>query len=207
MQRNHQRKCAACAVEDQQVINVETYAFVASPVKRRAWIVTGNYTLTQKEREILMSPAGWLSDPIINAAQLHLKEESGLLGFQETTLGMTLAYDVLWGGFIQIVHDGFGHWLTISTIEATSSTEVFIYDSMYASISTNVKRQIETIMAQPEEKITVKMMDVQKQVGGSNCGLFAIAFATALINGKQPGSIVHANSFKCVLAVYACMGI
>ena len=41
-------------------------------------------------------------------------------------------------------------------------------------------------------------------VGGSNCGLFAIAFASALINGKQPGSIVHANSFKCVLAVYAC---
>ena len=179
MQRNHQCERAACAVEDQQVINVETYAFAASPAKRRAWIVTGNYTLTQKEREILMSPAGWLSDPIINAAQLHLKEESGLLGFQETTLGMTLAYDVPQGGFIQIVHDGFGHWLTISTIEATSSTEVFVYDSMYASISTNVKQQIAAIMARPEEKITVKMMDVQIQAGGSNCGLFAIAFATA----------------------------
>ena len=58
MQRNHQHKRAACAVEDQQVINVEMYAFAASPAKRRAWIVTGNYTLTQKEREILMSPAG-----------------------------------------------------------------------------------------------------------------------------------------------------
>ena len=78
---------------------------------------------------------------------------------------MTLAYDVLRGGFIQIVHDGFGHWLTISTIEATSSTEVFIYDSMYASMSTNVKQQIAAIMARPEEKITVKMMDAQKQAG------------------------------------------
>ena len=93
------------------------------------------------------------------------------------------------GGFIQIVHDGFGHWLTISTIEATSSTEVFIYDSMYASISTNVKQQIAAIMARPEEKITVKMMDAQKQAGGSDCGLFAIAFTTALIDGKQPDSI------------------
>ena len=37
-------------------------------------------------------------------------------GFQETTLGMKLAYDVLRGGFVQILHDGFGHWLTISTI-------------------------------------------------------------------------------------------
>ena len=41
-------------------------------------------------------------------------------------------------------------------------------------------------MARPEE-ITVNMMDMQKQAGGSDCGLFAIAFATALVNGKQPG--------------------
>ena len=26
-----------------------------------------------------------------------------------------------------------------------------------------------------------------KQAGGSDCSLFAIAFATALVNGKQPG--------------------
>ena len=98
-----------------------------------------------------------------------------------------LAYDVLRGGFIQILHDGFGHWLTISTIEAKSPTEVLVYDSMYTSISTNVKWQIAAIMAYPEEKITVNIMDVQKQVGGSDCGRFAIAFATALVNGKQPG--------------------
>ena len=138
MQRNHQRKRAACA-EDEKVINVETYKFAASPAKRSAWIVNGSYTLTHKERDILTNPAEWLSDPIINAAQLLLKKESGLLDFQETSLGMTLACDVLRGGFIQILHDGFGHWLTISTIEATSPTEVFVYDSMYASINTNVK--------------------------------------------------------------------
>ena len=118
-----------------------------------------------------------------------------IVTLQETTLGilMTLAYDVLRGGFIQIVHDGFGHWLTISTIEAASPTEVFVYDSMYASINTNVKRQIAAIMARPEEKMTVKIMDVQKQAGGSDCGLFAIAFATALVNGNQLGSYNYIN--------------
>ena len=45
------------------------------------------------------------------------------------------------------------------------------------------------------------MMDVQKQAGGSNCGLFAIAFATTLINGKQPGSIVVLN--VCWLCMHA----
>ena len=48
-------------------------------------------------------------------------------------------------------------------------------------------------MAWPEEKTTVNMMDVQKQAGGSDCGLFAIAFATALVNGKQPGNNILLN--------------
>ena len=190
MQRNRQRKHVACIGGHQKVIDVDTYEFAVSPAKKRAWIVNGSFTLTHRERDILMSPQEWLPDTIINASQLLLKEESGLHGFQETTLGMTLAYYILQGGFIQILHDGFGHWLTINTIEATKSpTEVFVYDSMYTFNSTNVKRQIAAIMAGPE-KITLNMMDVLKQAGGSDCGLFAIAFATALINGKQPGYIV-----------------
>ena len=86
-----------------------------------------------------MSPAGWLSDPIIDAAQLLLKKKCKLPGFQETSYGMTLAFDVQRREFIQILHDGFGHWLTISTIGATNPGEVFVYDSMYPSVGTNVQ--------------------------------------------------------------------
>ena len=64
-----------------------------------------------------------------------------------------------------------------------------------------VKRQIAAIMHRPEEKIIVNVMDVEKQAGGCDCGLFAIAFATALANGKQPGiSIEH----LAVLATFVC---
>ena len=142
MQRNRQRKRAACTVtgDNQKVIDVDTYKFAASPAKKGAWIVNGSFTLTYKERGILLSPREWLSDTIFNALQVLLKQGSGMHGFQETTLGMTLAYDVLQGGFVQILHHGFGHWLTIITTEATSPTVVFVYDSMYTTISTNVKR-------------------------------------------------------------------
>ena len=34
------------------------------------------------------------------------------------------------------------------------------------------------------------MMDVQLQTGGCDCGLFSIAFATALANGVQPGECI-----------------
>ena len=35
-------------------------------------------------------------------------------------------------------------------------------------------------------QIEIKIIDVQRQKGTSDCGLFAVAFATALANGIQP---------------------
>ena len=129
-----------------------------------------------------------------------------LPGFQVASVGMTQAFDIQQQGFIQILHNGFGHWLTISTIGATSPSEVFVYDSLYYSIGTYVKRQIAAIMHRHEEKIIVNVMDVQKQAGGCDCGLFAIAFATALANGKQPGisieDLVVLATFVCAINFY-----
>lgn len=119
-----------------------------------------------------------------------MKNESGLLCFQETTLGVMIAYGVLWGGFIQIVHDGFGYWLTIRNIEATSPTEVFDYDSTYASNNTNVKQQIAAIMARPEEKITVKMIH-------SNITMHSVCVQCSLVKSPCP---VHTG------ALSACKG-
>ena len=38
-------------------------------------------------------------------------------------------------------------------------------------------------------KIELRIMDVQMQAGGSDCRLFAIAFATAIVNGIPPGKM------------------
>ena len=139
MLRTRQQKRAACENQSlTEVIDIDTYQFKASPVKRRVWITNGLYSLTQIEREILTSPVGWLSDPIIDASQLLLKQQSMLPGFQVASVGMTQAFDIQQQGFIQILHNGFGHWLTISTIGATSPSEVFVYDSLYYSIGTYV---------------------------------------------------------------------
>ena len=71
MLRTRQQKRAACENQSlTEVIDIDTYQFKASPVKRRVWITNGLYSLTQIEREILMSPVGWLSDPIIDVSQL-----------------------------------------------------------------------------------------------------------------------------------------
>ena len=94
------------------------------------------------------------------------------------------------GEFVQILHCRSGHWLTVSTIGAEHPAEVFVYDSMYSCASTSIKQQIAALLATPSNSITLKFVDVQMQSGGYDCGLFAVAFATALVLGKNPGQFL-----------------
>ena len=55
------------------------------------------------------------------------------------------------------------------------------------TLSPALKRQIAARLATKEHKISVHFMDVQMQAGGSDCGLFAIAFSTSLCYGQSPG--------------------
>ena len=51
--------------------------------------------------------------------------------------GLTMNFTVECGEFVQVLHNGRKHWLTISTI-GTKHPIVHVYDSMYASASTTV---------------------------------------------------------------------
>ena len=62
---------------------------------------------------------------------------------------------------------------------------------MYASVSTKVKHQIAALLATQSKTIKLSFVDVQKQSGGYDCGLFALAFATALVNGINPGRYLY----------------
>ena len=79
----------ACTGDDQKVIDVDTYEFAASPAKKRTGLLM---EALHKERDVLLSPREWLLDTIIiNVSSMLLKEGSGMHGFQEMTLGITLA--------------------------------------------------------------------------------------------------------------------
>ena len=95
-------------------------------------------------------------------------------------------FDVEPGEFIQILHTGQGHWNTVSTVGVRHS-EVQIFDSMYMCIPTMAKAQIANLLNTVESSVTVSFMDVQMQSGEYDCGLFSIAFATALVFEEWPG--------------------
>ena len=65
-----------------------------------------------------------------------------------------------------------------------------VYDSLHIRLSSIVKELIADLLQWKEDYITIHHCDVQWQVGVNDCGIFAIAFATAICNGDEPASIV-----------------
>ena len=67
-----------------------------------------------------------------------------------------------------------------------------IYDSMPASKSSTLTKQVAAVMQCAEPSFKMRFVNVQMQSGASDCALFAIAFAVALCAGKDP----HKCSFN-----------
>ena len=77
------------------------------------------------------------------------------------------------------------HWILISTVGTVHLT-VMVYDSLYCTVNSSVERQIATLLNTNCKEIDLRFVNVQMQYGGADCGLFAIAFATALALGHAP---------------------
>ena len=98
---------------------------------------------------------GWLNDKIIEAGQKLIKEAfPAIAGLQQVNLGQTLAFDVVKEEFVQVLHTGFGHWLTISTIGCKEGS-VDVFDSMAPALNSQLELQIAAILHSQRKKITV----------------------------------------------------
>ena len=57
-----------------------------------------------------------------------------------------------------------------------------------------VTRQVASIVHTHHAQILVDLPEVQQQLGSSDCGLFAIAFATSILKGEDPSSVRYIQS-------------
>ena len=70
-----------------------------------------------KYDEHILTSGDWLNDKLVNEAQnLILQAHPHICGFQNTNLGLTLAFNIMTSEFVQVLHTGCGHWVGISTI-------------------------------------------------------------------------------------------
>ena len=65
---------------------------------------------------------------------------------------------------------------------------------MYTSPVPALVTHICVLLRTKESKLSIEMMNIQKQPNGSDCGLYAIANALAICMGKNPCKIKWTNS-------------
>ena len=81
------------------------------------WARNGAYTLSYRDRDIVLSRRGWLTDKIICAAQMLLLQFlPNMPGLQPPTLQKVFAFQVHSGEFVQIIHVRNSHWCVVSTV-------------------------------------------------------------------------------------------
>ena len=92
---------------------------------------------------------------------------------------------------LQILHVNGCHWIAVSTVDCTASTEdIVVYDSKYASLSTETKLLLSQLVHTDKPAFTVKVASVTKQSGSADCGVFAIAYITSIAFGLDPAQYV-----------------
>ena len=161
----------------------------------KTWVKNNLYSLSVAAKERILSPTAWLTDDIISAAQQLIRENNPLVGgLQPPCLGQTCSFTIETGEFIQILHNGADHWLVVSNIGVSRGSVVRVYNSKYQYLTTSTELQLASLVNTPEPRITLEFVDVQKQCGSSDCGVYAVAFATALSLGQDPGTLHFAES-------------
>ena len=145
-------------------------------------------TLTNQDKEALVN-GKWLSDKHVNAANKLLQSQYPTINGLQDTVVLAAASKYRSGAkhFVQIMNISQSHWICASNI-LTPPGVVEVYDSMpsYSAHSSALTRQVATVLQTPQAEFELRHVDVQRQVGGSDCGLFAVAFATALCSGIDP---------------------
>ena len=153
-----------------------------------------------------------LTDRHIDAANQLLSDKfPNIQGLCTPLLGQKLQYPVYncftaAAGFsyVQIIHcPVFEHWITI---EISFDEEVRIFDSLFVNkLSYEVKKQIASIVQTKHNQIELKLEKTQQQQNATDCGIFAIAFATDLCHGIDPvrcnysdGNELRHHFLKCL---------
>lgn len=76
-------------------------------------------------------------------------------------------------------------WIVALTLGCSNGEVVKVFDSLYTSLDKD-RQDVILNLFQTDGRPRLEMVKMRKQKGGNDCGLFAIAVATALTFGSNP---------------------
>ena len=149
------------------------------------WLSYNGYRLTLVDKKKI-SDGSMLNDNHINFAQSILKNQFQVAEGFDCSLYQykhrSIDCKIKCG--LQIVHCRGNHWILASNM--TNQEGILdVYDSVYSNLDEGTLKVLENLFIYRE----VRIVEWQKQIGGSDCGLFAIAAATQLLS--QENAIFH----------------
>ena len=131
-------------------------------------------------------PTAWLDDDIILEVHLNLKKiDPTMQGLQDPLLGPVRQFRRVGNPFVQILYTGNNHWVCISSV-GSSDGIVNLYDSLYHNVISKEVEEQKINLVGTDSFSGLNVVPIQQQRNGSDCGVFAAAFATALVHGVPP---------------------
>lgn len=155
------------------------------------WVKELGLSQADKDR---LTGGEWLSANHICAAQQLMKNQYAMQnGLQDTCVLLeTMTWSSQCDDFVQIICIKPGHWACISN-KFSPEGSVDLYDSLHTipKESGSIAKQVCTILKSNQQRVTINVINVQRQDGYDDCGLFARAMATDLCAGKDPATVKY----------------
>ena len=152
------------------------------------WV--GNLCLTDKES--LLSGKNITANHVSAANKLLKLQFTRQNGLQDTHyLFKKKQWNSNPSDFVQIIYVDPNHWACLSNV-FTDSTSIDLYDSLPTALSQEgsiVQQACTILQSRKLDRFSLNVVDVSRQLGSVDCGLFAIAMATDICNGINPASI------------------
>ena len=130
----------------------------------------------------------------INQAQMILKKQHPTIGgLFCCIIGGGLEFPKAVGEkWLQIIHSGNNHWVLVA-YGFSDLGHVLVYDSLNRKNWHNdyILSCMSSLLMTPEKEMRYIIKTVQRQSNSYDCGIFAIAFGTSLLNGQDPTTVIY----------------
>ncbi|XP_038069265.1 uncharacterized protein LOC119738441 [Patiria miniata] len=153
--------------------------------------------LRAKDR-VLLTDGEWLTDNhIVAAQQLLHRQFPALEGLQEPVLGNVLQFKPIVSDGIQVIQNGSNHWVTLRKL----GEKVKVMDSKNMGLTRQLTHQVINLCGVVDSNndddeagngtLEVRLPRMHRQRGSSDCGVFAVAYATEMAFQGNPELVVY----------------
>ena len=178
--------------DDKKIIDLSKCVSSSTQIESPQFTVCGQ-NIYKSDLQLLKSKHEWLNEPLIDAGQRMLREKfPNTTGLHDVCFCDTLSFphDPP-EGVVQILNVANSHWVCISSKDCKPGT-IMVYDSLRSGdLPLSVKEVIAALLKCDKKKIFLLFPDVQQQPNSSSCGLFALANAYTLCEGKDPTKVKY----------------